>query len=113
MNTLTLQKSYNIYLKLNRLVINWTKRERYNLGLRLETTCLLLLEQIITAEQIESVMKDRYLLEAIIKTEILKILLRLAMEQKLLKETNYFYLAEELVETGKMLSGWRKSLKRL
>lgn len=112
MNTLVLQKSYSLYVQLNRLIASWPKRERYNLGLRLETSCLLLLEQIIAAEQTQPVLKDHYLLEAIIKSEILKLLVRLALEKKLIKETNYFTLSTELVEIGKMTNGWKKTLRK-
>lgn len=112
MNSFTLQKAYTLYVQLTRLITHWPKRERYNLGGRLETTSLLLLENIITAEQTVPVMKDRALLEASIKSEILKLLLRIAMEQQLMKETNYFTMSQQVLEIGKMIGGWRKSLQK-
>lgn len=112
MNTLTLQKAYRLYMRTSRLVMSWPKRERYNLGTRLENTCLLLMEHIVTAEQTLSVVKDKSLLEAHIKTEILKLLFRASVEQKLIRETNYFALSSEVIEIGKMITGWRRSLQK-
>ncbi|MBU1033037.1 MAG: four helix bundle protein [Patescibacteria group bacterium] len=112
MNTIVLQKSCEIYSRLNRLIGGWPKRERYNLGLRLETSCLVLLEQIVSAEQTVPVLKDHHLLDAGVKTEVIKILLRMSVERQLIKETNYFSISSNLVEIGKMIGGWRKSLRK-
>lgn len=81
------------------------------MGLKLDNSCLLLLEEIITAEQAIPVLKDKALLAASVKSEVIKILLRLAMEQKLIKETNYFAWSAMLIEIGKMIGGWKKSLR--
>lgn len=112
MNTLILQRCSKIYLSLSQLILTRPKKDRYGLGLKIETSSLLLIEQTVGAEQGTVVLKDRYLLEASIKLEILKIFLRFAVEKQLLKETNYFTLASHLLEIGKMIGGWRKSLRR-
>jgi len=112
MNTVVLQKSLEIYLSLSGLITSWPKKERHTLGIRVETQSLLLIEQIVSAEQSLPILKDRYLFEASVKAEILKILLRCAVLRQLIKETNYFTLAGKLVEIGKMIGGWIKSLRR-
>jgi hypothetical protein len=110
MNTPLSQKSTNLYLQLSALSIKMPKIERYSLGLKLDNFCLALIEDIIMAEQTLPVFKDKPLQEASVKCEILKIFLRLALEKKLIKETNYFAWSADLVEIGKMIGGWRKSL---
>jgi hypothetical protein len=111
MNTILLQKTYGLYNQLSQHIARFPKFERYGLGLKLDNSCLLLLEQIITAEQTTPVLKDKALLEASIKTEIIKIFLRLALEQKLIKETSYFAWSSMLIEIGRMIGGWKKSLR--
>ncbi len=110
-NSLTLQKSYDLFSLISRLTANFPKKERHGLGIKLDNLLLELLSQIITAEQIQNVHKESVLLGAVIKAETAKFLLRLAMEKKLIKETNYFMGSETLVEICKMLNGWRKSLR--
>ena len=92
-------------------IARFPKLDRYCLGLKLDNACLLLLEEIITAEQAAPVLKDRALLAASVKAEIIKVFLRLSMEQKLIKETNYFAWSAMLLEIGKMIGGWKKSLR--
>jgi len=111
MNTILHQKTYILYTQLAKHVARFPKLERYGLGLKLDGACLQLLEQIITAEQTAPVLKDKALLEASVKTELIKVLLRLCAEQKLIKETNYFSWSANLVEIGKMIGGWKKSLR--
>ena len=111
MNTILLQKTYGLYNQLSQHIARFPKFERYSLGLKIDNSCLLLLEQIITAEQTMPVLKDKALLEASVKAEIIKILLRLALEQKLIKETNYFAWSAMLIEIGRMIGGWKKSLR--
>lgn len=111
MNTILLQKTYGLYLQLSQQIARFPKLERYGLGLKLDGACLQLLESIIAAEQTAPVLKDKALLEASVKAELIKLLLRLALEQKLIKETNYFAWSAILVEIGKMIGGWKKSLR--
>lgn len=111
MNTILLQKTYRLYQQLSTHTARFPKFARYGLGLKLDNTCLQLLEEIINAEQTTPVLKDKALLAASIKNELMKILLRLTMEHKLIKETNYFVWSAALVEIGKMIGGWKKSLR--
>jgi len=111
MNTILLQKTYGLYCQLSQHVARFPKMERYSLGLKIDDSCLRLLEEIITAEQTTPILKDKALLGASIKAEILKLFLRLSMEQKLIKETNYFAWSAALIEIGKMIGGWKKSLR--
>ena len=110
MNTIVLQKTYILYIKISDCVARLPKIVRYSLGLTIEKNNLALLESLTEAEHAEPVLKGRVLLEANTKAEVLKLLLRILTEKGLLKETIYFSFSADLVEIGKMIGGWRKSL---
>lgn len=111
MNTILLQKTYELYRQLSMHIAAFPKFDRYSLGLKLDGACLQLIEGIITAEQSEPVLKDKALIEASVQNELVKIFLRLTLERRLIKETNYFVWSGVLLEVGKMIGGWRKSLR--
>jgi len=110
MNTIVLQKSFILYTKVSDIISKLPKISRYGIGLAIEKNNLALLEWLAQAEYAEPVLKGRALLEANTKTEVLKLLLRALIEKKQLKETMYFTLSADLIEIGKMIGGWRKSL---
>lgn len=112
MQTILFQKTLDLYLETSKLPEKFPKKDRYGLGLKMENNCLVLLELIISAEQAPPVLKDKILSEASVKTEIAKIFIRICMEKKLIKETGYFSLTSKLVEIGKMIGGWKKSLRQ-
>jgi len=111
-HTIIFQKAYDAYRLLADLTEFFPKKDRFGIGVRLENTILNLLEAIITAETTIPALKERALLEAVTQAEISAIIARLAMERDLIKETNYFFLAESFREIAKMTIGWRKSLAR-
>ncbi|OGH80562.1 MAG: hypothetical protein A3I29_03900 [Candidatus Magasanikbacteria bacterium RIFCSPLOWO2_02_FULL_44_11] len=111
MNTILLQKTYEVYRQVSVEIASFPKFDRYSVGMKIDSASLGLIEAIITAEQAEPILKDRALIEASVKNEVTKIFLRLALERKLIKETNYFVWSGMLVEVGKMIGGWRKSLR--
>lgn len=110
MHTIVLQKTYALYIKISDSVACLPKIVRYSLGQTIEKNNLALLESLTAAEHAEPVLKGRILLEANTKTEVLKLLLRILTEKRLLKETTYFSYSANLIEIGKMIGGWRKSL---
>ncbi len=110
MNTIVLQKSFILYTKISDNISRLPKISRYGIGMAIERNILSLLETLAQAEYAEPVLKSRALLEANVKVEVLKLLLRALIEKKLLKETLYFAFSADLNEIGKMIGGWRKSL---
>ena len=111
MHSILLQKSHDLFCLVNKLTATFPKKERYGLGLKIDASCLNLLEAIIEVEQTLPVLKDRALIVASVKNEFAAILLRLAMERNLIKETNYFAAVQFTVEIGKLIGGWRKSFR--
>lgn len=109
-HSLIFAKVYDAYRLISNLTVNFPKKDRYALGIRLETATLELLEHIIEAETTVAALKDRALIAAVVSADICSVLTRLSLERKLIAETNYFALAEAFQETAKMANGWRKSL---
>lgn len=109
-HSLAFSKTYDAYRLIADLTMNFPKKDRYALGDRLETSTLDLLAHIIEAETTVAALKDRALIAAVVSADLCAVLTRLALERKLITETNYFTLAEAFQETAKMTNGWRKSL---
>lgn len=66
---------------------------------------------IITAGYLSHEQKLPVLQKASIKADLLKILLRISSETKCVDSKKYQRLAASLIEIGKMLGGWIKSVK--
>jgi len=112
MNTITLQKCTDLYEQITDFTNKFPKPLRYTLGQKIDNLLLHTIQNIIQAEIDYSIKKDAALNSALINTETLKILIRLAVNKKILKETVYFSFASNLIEIQKMLNGWRKSLAK-
>ena len=99
-------KIYKTYQVASPLLLNFPKPYRYSLGQTLDRALLNMLELIFEANSLPRLLWETPLLKAQAKCELSKILLRLAAELKLIKETQYFQLIANLQEVGKMLHGW-------
>ena len=99
-------KICELYDKIYDAVKKFPKRDRYALGKRIENCCLNLLELIIEASNSPKDEKMPFLKKANTKLEILKVLLRISNNKKLLTDKDYLDLESILQEAGKMLGGW-------
>lgn len=99
-----------LYKDIVRIDHTLEKRWRYGLGASLENSILELLEELIMAKHAPKSIKINYLLRAIAKHEISQLKLRLYLELKLANPTKIFQAQAKLVEIGRMLGGWKKSL---
>ena len=70
-------------------------------------------ELVITAGSTSPEKKLPYIEKSIVSLDLLKILLRLAKDIQALDNKKYLHLEELLQEIGRMLGGWRKSLKMI
>lgn len=109
-HSLAFQKAYDAFRLATDLVPHFPKIDRYALGLRIEDAALDLVERVAEAETTVPSLKDRVLIATIVKADVCNILIRLALERKLISETNYFVLTESFQEVARMANGWRKSL---
>lgn len=55
--------------------------------------------------------KSSVIVEAISKNDIIKYLLQITFENKLIKEKQYLELSNKLQEVGKILGGWKNSIE--
>jgi four helix bundle protein len=104
-------KTYKLYDSLYDVCRKMPKPDRFNLGSKLEINCLSVLENIISAENEIEPTKLMFLRAAHTKIEVLKVLLRLAEEKRVIATKDYLKLQENIQEIGKMLGGWMRYLR--
>ncbi len=87
------------------------RTSRYTLGARIETHFLDLLEIIYQAYYAPLDKKSEKVILGISKNDLLKYLLQIAWENKMIKDIAYAEIAEKLEEIGKILGGWKNSIE--
>ena len=100
------QKTYDFLLWLKPTVQRFAKVHKYSLGIQLENEVLELLKKIVRANYKRD--KKEFIEECFAHYEIVKILVRLSKEYKLLNIKQYEFASKELDEIGKLLGGWYK-----
>mgnify|MGYP001610525731 CR=1 FL=1 len=95
------------YLKL------FPKKDRYTLGQKLDTITLTLFELVILAGTSQKEKKLPYLEKSVVSLDLLKILIRLAKDIQALDNKKYLQLEQSLQEIGRMLGGWKRSVKEI
>lgn len=102
------KEAYAVWFK---ILTNFPKIHRYNLGGKIESSFLALMENIFIATYLSGERKQLQLSAAIAKLDSLKFFLQLARENKCLANSNFVSLSSQLDEIGRMLGGWRKGLE--
>jgi hypothetical protein len=87
-------------------VDNFPKNQRFVFGQRLADGVLAILELIVDATYSDK--KSKILLEVNRRLEVLRWLLRLAFDRRLLAGKQYAYSSERITECGRMIGGWYK-----
>lgn len=105
-------KSYDFIIILSEQIAKFPKKDRYTLGTRLENTALDFFTLIIRANHEYGLGRVKFLAEASITLDLLKILVRLAKDKRAFYPKQYLLLEERLQEIGRMLGGWIKSLRK-
>lgn len=103
-------KHYRFFIALRNAVGTFPKPDRYSLGVRLENTALEILTLLLRANAARGLERLTQLREASLSLDLLKILVRLAKDVKALPDKTYLALEARLIEIGKMLGGWLKSV---
>ena len=101
---------YDLYKLLYSYQAKIPKSGRYTLWQRCENTTLALLEALIEtgARKGEDRIKALYLVSN--KLDLLKVLIRLAKDTRLISDVDYLQIQKFLQEIGKMIGGWIKSV---
>ena len=92
------------------IVPHIAKGARYTLGSRIENKFLDLLELSYIAYFTEKDKKIEKVSNCILTLDILKFLVSIAWEGKLISNKHYEDVALKLEEVGKMFGGWKKNL---
>jgi len=100
------QKVYDFFLWVKPTVQRFAKVHKYSLGVQLENEAIELLKQIVKTNFKKE--KKEFIQECFVHYEIVKILIRLSKDYKLLSIKQYEFAAKELDEIGKLLGGWYK-----
>ncbi|OGE82739.1 MAG: hypothetical protein A3B10_01785 [Candidatus Doudnabacteria bacterium RIFCSPLOWO2_01_FULL_44_21] len=87
------------------------QKDKYALGGKLEQALIESLELLFAASVSAKDQKNQILTRAAIKFDLLKFLVRVAKELKIMDLKKYVALESQLIEIGKMLGGWQRSLK--
>jgi len=100
------QKAYEFYKSFYTLVAHFPKKDRFTIGQKIESTILDLIEDIITASQLNKQEKLPVLKRASVKLDLLKIFIRMSKDLKILDNKKYLLLESQILEIGRMLGGW-------
>ncbi len=101
-------KLFIIYEITHKLIFKFTKHERYSLGEKIENSILEAIEIFILANQSSKYDREKTLMRANSKIELLKILFRISLNCKLIDGKDYLAMEAKLQETGRMTQGWIK-----
>ena len=101
-------KLFIVYEITHRLIFKFPKHERYTLGEKIENSILEAMEFYILANQASKYEKEKILLKANSKVELLKILFRISLNCEIIESKEYLEMENRLQEIGKMTQGWIK-----
>lgn len=104
-------KVYDFYKLVFEIIKLFPKEEKTTTGQEIKNTTLKILELLIAAEYSPKELKINLLEKTSVKLDLLKILIRLPYDIKLINQKKYIQLEENLQEIGKMLGGWIRSCK--
>ncbi len=101
-------KLFIIYELTHKLIFKLPKFERYTLGEKIENIILETIEIIVIANGTNKYEKEKYLLKANAKVEMLKLLFRIVLNCQIIDFKKYLEAEGLLQEIGKMAQGWIK-----
>jgi hypothetical protein len=107
-NLIIFQKHYDLMLYSFPIIGRFPKNQRYVLGQQIENMMLDIGKLIVHANKLKQ--KKGKLFEIDIELEKLRMLIRLAMDLKMISPARFGLLSEKIDEIGKLLGGWLKAL---
>ena len=103
------KKAYELYKTLYGLRGGVPKQDRYALWQRIEQTTLTVLQHLLRGSQ-RRAGKAEPLEQASVELNVLRVLVRLAKDTKVIDPKKYVSIQQTVDEIGRMLGGWLKSL---
>lgn len=101
-------KLFMIYEMTHKLIFKFPKHERYSLGEKIENSILECIETLTLANSVSKYEKEKLLLKANSKNELLKILFRISLNCEIMEAKQYLEIENRLQEIGRMTQGWIK-----
>ena len=101
------QKVYDFLIWTKSAVQRFAKVHKYSLGVQLENETIELIRQI-TRTNFKRGNKSELIDECFVRYEMIKVLIRLSADYKLLTMRQYEFASNELDEIGRLLGGWRR-----
>ena len=101
------QKVYDFLVWVKAVIQKFAKVHKYSLGIQLENETIELIKQIIRAN-FKQGNKKELIEECFVRYEMIKVLIRLSKDYKLLTIKQYEFASKELDEIGRLLGGWRR-----
>lgn len=108
---IVLVKEKEAYVVWFKILADFPKVYRYNLGGKIEERFLSLLENTFAAIYQSGEKKQAQLSLAVVKLDGLKFFLQLAWENKCIDGKKYTDISSQLNEVGRMIGGWIKGLE--
>lgn len=108
-----LNKMLEAYKKWQMCMISIPKIYRYSLGLRIDNLFLDVIENIILSLSSGKESKFDSLNYVSVKLDLLKFLLKISWEVKIVNDKKYIDLSLSVDEVGRMLGGWIKNTKKV
>jgi hypothetical protein len=105
-------KVCELYKKIYLFSSKISKQNRFGIWAKTENLCLEINSLIITASLEEKSRKLPFLNSARIKIEVLKRIIRITHEIKIIERKRYIDFQTDLQEISKMTNGWIKYLKQ-
>ncbi len=99
-------KITEFYKDVYRLGLNMPKRDKYGIQLKIEEVSIDMLELVVEAALKTKEEKKPLLQQLRSKAEVLKHLIRISHELKVLEQKSYISLESKLQEISKMAYGW-------
>jgi len=103
-------KIYGLYKDFYGYSVLFPKKDKYTLGIKIESYMISTLELMLSAQSAQRNEKIVFIRQASVKFDALKIFIRLANELKMISDKRYITLQNQLQEIGRMMGGWQKSL---
>lgn len=105
-----IQKIYDFYILLYQYLKLFPRKDR-PLGQKLDNLTLAVFEHVFMAAAAYEAQKLPCLAKAIVTADLLKILIRAAKDNYAIDNKKYLALEQNLQEIGRMLGGWKRSIK--
>jgi hypothetical protein len=106
-------KAKETYQSWHENLVHVKRIDRYTIGTRIDDTFMVFLEHLFQTSFASDKFEKLSLLSTSIGTcDLLKFLLQIAWNQKVIATPIYATLLADLEETGRMLGGWRRQLEQ-